>query len=68
MLTMLWYRPPSFSYVNVVVMLISKNLRKYSSEASIKTRSTPASSFIGQIAKHTTVKLTIKVQLLVDER
>ena len=38
-------------------MLISKNLRKKSSEVSIKTRSIPASlSFIGQVTKHATVK------------
>ena len=45
---------------DVVVMLISKDLHKKSSEVSIKTRSTPASlSFIGQVTKHTTVKWTI---------
>ena len=47
---------------DVVVMLISKNLHKKSSEISIKTRSTPASlSFIGQVTKHTTVKWTIAI-------
>ena len=62
MLTLLWYRPPFYSYVNdVVVMLISKNLHKEGSEVSIKTRSTLASlSFIGQVTKHTTVKWTIE--------
>ena len=46
-------------------MLISKNLHKKSSEISIKTRSTPASlSFIGQVAKHTTVKWTISTPAL----
>ena len=46
------------SYVNdVVVMLISKNLGKKSSEVSMKTRSTPVSlSYTGQVTKHTTVK------------
>ena len=61
-LTLLWYRPPSFSYVNdvVVVMLISKSLHKKRRKGSIKTRSIPASlSFIGQVTKHTTVKWTI---------
>ena len=60
-LTLLRYRLPSFVYVNeVVVMLISKNLHKKSSEVSIKTRSPPPSlSFIGQVTKHTTVKWTI---------
>ena len=58
---LLWYRPPSFSCVNdIVVMLISKNLNKKDSEVSIKTRSTSASlSFIGQVTKHTIVKWTI---------
>ena len=60
-LTLLGYRPPSFSYVNdVVVMLISKNLHKKGSEVSIKTSSTPVSlSFTGQVTKDTTVKWTI---------
>ena len=64
-LTLLGYRPPSFCYVNdVVVTLISKNLHKKGSEVSIKTRSTPASlSFIGQVTKHTTVKWTIALDL-----
>ena len=60
-LTLLWYRPPFFSYVNdVVVMLICKNSHNKSSEVSSKTRSTPASlSFIGQVTKHSPVKCTI---------
>ena len=60
-LTLLRYRPLSFSYVhNVVVMLISKNLHDKSSEVSIKTRSTLASLlFKGQVTRHTTVKWTI---------
>ena len=54
-------RPPSFCYVNdVVVGLIGKNFHKKGSEVSIKTRLTPASiSFTGQVTKHTTVKWTI---------
>ena len=54
MLTLLCYRPSSFSHVNdVVVMLISKNLHKKSSEASL--------SVIVQVTltKQTTVKWTI---------
>ena len=50
-----------FPYVNdAVLMLISRNLHKKSSEVSIKTRSPPASfSFKGQATKHTTVKWSI---------
>ena len=41
-------------------MLFSTNLHKKSSEASIKTRSPPASfSFKGQATKHTIVKWSI---------
>ena len=52
-------KPPCFSYVNdAVFVLISSNLYEKSSEASIKTLSTPASlSFKGQATKYTTVKL-----------
>ena len=43
---------------DAVVMLISRNVHKKSSEVSIETRSTPASlSFKGQATKHTTVCL-----------
>ena len=61
-LTLLCYwKPHCFSYVNdVVVMLISRNLHKKSSEVSIKAKSTPDSlSFKGQETKDTTVKWSI---------
>lgn len=49
------------SYVNdAVLMLISRNLNETSSDVSIKTRSTAASSsFKGQETKHTTAKWSI---------
>ena len=44
--------------VYAVLMLISRNLYKKSSEVSIKTKSTSASlSFKGQTTKHTVVKI-----------
>lgn len=48
-------------YVNdAVLMLISTDLNKTSSDVSIKTRSTAASfSFKGQETKHTTAKWSI---------
>ena len=48
-------------YVNdAVLVLISTNLNKTSSDVSIKTRSTAASfSFKGQETKHTTAKWSI---------
>ena len=51
--------PSCFSYVgDAVLMLISRNLHKKSSEVSIKTGSTSASlPFKGQATKHTTVKM-----------
>ena len=53
-----------FSYVNAALMLISTNLHKKSSEASIKTRSPPASfSFKGQATKHTIVKIMVYYSL-----
>ena len=50
-------------YVNdTVLMLMSRNLHKKSSEVSIKTRSTPALlSFKGQATKGTTVKWSIVI-------
>ena len=43
---------------DAVVMLLSRNVHKKSSEVSIETRSTPASlSFKSQATKHTTVCL-----------
>ena len=49
------------SYVNdAVLMLISRNLNKTSSDVSIKTRSTAASfSLKGQETKHITAKWSI---------
>ena len=45
---------------DAVLTLISRNLRKKSSEVSIKTRSTPAPlSLKGQATKHTTVKWSV---------
>ena len=60
-MTLFRQKPPCFSYVNAaVLMLLSINLHKKSSEVSIKTRSPPASfSFKGQATKHTTVKWSI---------
>ena len=57
-----------FSYVNdAVLMLMSRNLHKKSSEVSVKTRSPPATfSFKGQTNKHVTVKWTIVSGLFVQ--
>ena len=62
-LTLLWQKPPCFTYVNgALLVLIGGNLRKKRSEVSFKTRSTLASfSFIGQATKHTTVKWSMSV-------
>ena len=47
-------------------MLISTNLHKKSREVSIKTRSPPASfTFKGRATKHTTVKWSIPVEIIV---
>ena len=44
----------------LILMLISRNLRKKNSEVSIITRSPPASLlFKGQVTKHTTVEGSI---------
>ena len=54
-------KPPCISHVNeAVLMLISSNLHRQSSEFSIKTKSPQASlSFKGQTTMHTTLKRSI---------
>ena len=65
--TLFSQKPPCLSYVNdAVLMLISTNLLKISSEVSIKTRSPPASFSRKHLAtKQTTVKWFIR-KLLVN--
>ena len=60
-LTLLWYKPHCFSYVNhVVVVLTSFYLHKKSIEVCIKAKSTPASLlFKDLVTEHRTVKWSI---------
>ena len=64
-LTLLLFKPSCFSYVNDVVLILTKrNLHKKSSEAFIKIRSTPASlSYKGQVTMHTTVNGRLPFQV-----
>ena len=62
-MTLFWYRPHCFSYVDhAVLMLTSLHLHMKNSVVCIKTRSPPASLPIqGQVTKHTIVKWPINV-------
>ena len=56
-LTLLWYKPRGFCYVNhVIAMLTSFYLHKKSNEVCVKARSTPVSLlFKGLVTEHKTV-------------